>query len=340
MKTKYCLLFVVYCLLFNANLFALSDKILQVEKQLEEINARGEAVNNYEFTKALSYLHVAKQEETRNGKNSVIKESLLRAKEQVSLLTTTGDKSLEGVFSSTNPIGNVKEKTRPDLWKRIDELKKHQGLRCATHKIAEAEVLIVWGAYHGERLGRTYEQTIYKMAEDKLLQGERLARFCHLSICPWSTEKFAIADNCFMAGGCAVNSDKDTGFSMLSIEADALFAFDKYEFKDIKAQGVEKLNKFSDFVKNSPKKNYKIYVVGHTDILGTSSYNDLLSTRRALTVKKYLGSRGLDMKMMEESGMGKNKQIHFCEDKNLKGKALYECLQPNRRVEVYLKFLE
>lgn len=298
------ILFIVYCLVFSVNVLALSDKILQVEKTLEEINAKGEAVNNYEFTKALSYLHVAKQEETRNGKNSVIKEALLRANEQISLLQTTGDKSLERIFSSTNPIGGVKEKTRLDLWKRIDELKKHQGLECATHKIAEAEVLIVWGAYHGERLGRTYEETIYKMAEDKILQGERLARFCHLSICPWSTEKFAIADNCFMAGGCAVNSDKDTGFSMLSINADALFAFDKYETKDIKSEGFEKLDKFSSFVKNSPKKNYKIYVVGHTDLLGSVSYNELLSKRRAVTVKKYLASKGLESNMMEESGMG------------------------------------
>jgi OmpA-OmpF porin, OOP family len=78
-----------------------------------------------------------------------------------------------------------------------------------------------------------------------------------------------------------------------------------------------------------------VLVTGHTDRLGTDAYNQKLSMRRADAVRDYLVSKGVDKAKIETIGMGEKQPVVQCDQKGMK--ALIECLQPNRRVEVQVK---
>jgi OOP family OmpA-OmpF porin len=79
-----------------------------------------------------------------------------------------------------------------------------------------------------------------------------------------------------------------------------------------------------------------VIVTGHTDRIGTLNYNMKLSERRAVVVKDYLVSQGIDQKLIFWEGKGPKQPIpvtKFCDNK-MKRKQLIECLAPNRRVTV------
>jgi OmpA-OmpF porin, OOP family len=80
-----------------------------------------------------------------------------------------------------------------------------------------------------------------------------------------------------------------------------------------------------------------VLVTGHTDRLGSQSYNQKLSERRAAAVAAYLASKGVAKDKIETLGMGKTQPVPgvVCEQKNRK--ELIACLQPHRRVEVEVK---
>jgi len=77
-------------------------------------------------------------------------------------------------------------------------------------------------------------------------------------------------------------------------------------------------------------------ISGHSDKLGTEKYNKTLSEKRALLVKDYVVSKGIDPKVIFWEGNGSKKPIpvtKFCTNK-MPRKQLIECLAPNRRVTV------
>jgi OOP family OmpA-OmpF porin len=79
-----------------------------------------------------------------------------------------------------------------------------------------------------------------------------------------------------------------------------------------------------------------VIVTGHTDRIGSMGYNMKLSERRAVVVKDYLVSTGIDQKLIFWEGKGPKQPIpvtKFCDNK-MKRKQLIECLAPNRRVTV------
>ena len=79
-----------------------------------------------------------------------------------------------------------------------------------------------------------------------------------------------------------------------------------------------------------------VIVTGHTDRIGSMKYNMKLSEKRALTVKDYIVSKGIDQKLIFWEGKGPKQPIpvtKFCDNK-MKRKQLIECLAPNRRVTV------
>ena len=77
-------------------------------------------------------------------------------------------------------------------------------------------------------------------------------------------------------------------------------------------------------------------ISGHTDRIGSEKYNKTLSEKRALGVRDYVVSKGINPKLIFWEGNGFKKPIpvtKFCTDK-MSRKQLIECLSPNRRVTV------
>ncbi len=97
--------------------------------------------------------------------------------------------------------------------------------------------------------------------------------------------------------------------------------------------GMAKANKRA---KRGPVKIGAVVVTGHTDRIGGAAYNQKLSERRAVVVKDYLISKGVDQKLIFWEGKASKQPIpvtKFCDNK-MKRKDLIECLAPNRRVTV------
>jgi OOP family OmpA-OmpF porin len=117
----------------------------------------------------------------------------------------------------------------------------------------------------------------------------------------------------------------------IEFSADTLFDFDK---ATLRPKGKEVLDELASVLSGATYDT--ILAIGYTDPIGSEKYNLKLSERRAASVKAYLQSKGIATEKITTEGKGKtNLKVTFKDCKGSKGrKALIECLQPNRRVEV------
>ena len=76
-----------------------------------------------------------------------------------------------------------------------------------------------------------------------------------------------------------------------------------------------------------------VTIVGYTDRIGSTKYNQKLSEERANSVKAYLESKGVAGNRLTAVGKGEADPVVECKDEK-KRAALIKCLEPNRRVEI------
>jgi len=116
----------------------------------------------------------------------------------------------------------------------------------------------------------------------------------------------------------------------VTFNADTLFDFDKAELRPGGRAALDAfLGKIADM---SPE---TITVVGHTDRLGSDSYNQNLSEQRAQTVKIYLIGEGAQPEGIRAEGRGEAQPVTGAgECGGAKSAKVIACLQPDRRVEV------
>jgi OOP family OmpA-OmpF porin len=109
--------------------------------------------------------------------------------------------------------------------------------------------------------------------------------------------------------------------SKVTYAADAFFDFDK---SVIKPEGKAKLDDLVDKIKGI---NLEVIIaVGHTDSVGSDSYNQKLSVRRSEAVKAYLVSKGIEKNRVYTEGKGEKQPV--ADNKTAEGRA------KNRRVEI------
>lgn len=119
----------------------------------------------------------------------------------------------------------------------------------------------------------------------------------------------------------------------VTIPADTLFAFDKADLTDA---GKEKLAAFASNAKQL-KQLEVIIAVGHADRIGSDTYNQKLSERRATTVKNFLIDQGIPDNKVFTEGKGESQPVTDNEYKKLgrfngKNKKLVDFFAPDRRV--------
>jgi len=117
-----------------------------------------------------------------------------------------------------------------------------------------------------------------------------------------------------------------------TFSADSLFDFDKFV---VKPAGRVDLDKFAIDLKGL---DYDVIsVTGHTDRIGSHTYNQKLSERRADAVKSYLvASAGVPANKIRAQGLDGAEPVTKPGDcvGNKATKALIACLQPDRRVDI------
>jgi outer membrane protein OmpA-like peptidoglycan-associated protein/tetratricopeptide (TPR) repeat protein len=112
----------------------------------------------------------------------------------------------------------------------------------------------------------------------------------------------------------------EVGFS--KVLRNIYFDTDKTELKD---PSLEELNKLERMMTQNAGMN--IGIVGHTDEIGSEKYNLELSKKRALAVKTFLVSKGIDPRRIKTGGLGSMFPIASNDDEE-EGREL------NRRVEM------
>jgi OmpA-OmpF porin, OOP family len=118
----------------------------------------------------------------------------------------------------------------------------------------------------------------------------------------------------------------------VSFAAETLFGFDR---ADLRPAGNVSLDNFLKELENT--KYDSINVIGHTDRLGTTAYNQSLSEQRANAVKNYLVNNGkLDASKVTAAGKGETTPLTNAADckGNKASVKLIACLQPDRRVDL------
>lgn len=124
-------------------------------------------------------------------------------------------------------------------------------------------------------------------------------------------------------------SGPDRAMAPITLQADALFDFDKAV---LKPEGKASLDDLIGKLKAHPEVE-AIMATGHTDRIGSEAYNQKLSERRVQAVKTYMVNNGVDAGRINTAAKGESEPVVSCSD--VKGrKALIKCLAPNRRVEV------
>lgn len=110
----------------------------------------------------------------------------------------------------------------------------------------------------------------------------------------------------------------------LTLDSEVSFDFNKYEIKPAFHDSLDKLaaviNKYDRTV---------VHVVGHTDSVGSDSYNQRLSEKRAESVVSYLLRKGVRYDRLHASGKGES-EPRATNDTEA-GRQL------NRRVEIFIK---
>ena len=107
----------------------------------------------------------------------------------------------------------------------------------------------------------------------------------------------------------------------VTFAADTFFDFDK---ATLKPEGKAKLD---DLVGKTSGMNLEVIIaVGHTDSVGTDTYNQKLTVKRADAVKAYLVSKGIEKNRVYTEGKGEKQPV--ADNKTAEGRS------KNRRVEV------
>jgi len=116
---------------------------------------------------------------------------------------------------------------------------------------------------------------------------------------------------------------KQTERGVVLTLGDVLFPFAKAELSPRARSNIEKL---TDFLAKHP--NRKVLIEGHTDNVGSTSFNMTLSEKRAQAVKKMLTDRGVEAGRITTEGYGKSRPVA--------SNATPYGRQLNRRVEVVI----
>lgn len=95
----------------------------------------------------------------------------------------------------------------------------------------------------------------------------------------------------------------------------------------LKSSSNAALDKVADLLRQHS--DYRLNLIGHTDDIGSDSYNVVLSIKRAEAVKKYLVGKGVSAAVLTATGLGETKPESS--NKTSEGRA------KNRRVEVIKK---
>ncbi|MBD3842059.1 MAG: OmpA family protein [Campylobacterales bacterium] len=141
--------------------------------------------------------------------------------------------------------------------------------------------------------------------------------------CPLDSDSDGISDNFDECTNTPFGYDVDNKGCAISTNLRVNFL---YKSTDLTSSADAQIKKLADFIKE--KHNYRVHIVGHTDNVATQRYNQKLSEKRALSVKKALIEYGVNPEILTSEGKGE--MFPIADNNTPEGKFT------NRRVEIQL----
>ena len=122
----------------------------------------------------------------------------------------------------------------------------------------------------------------------------------------------------------------------IDLAADTLFKFDGSSLNDLLPKGRQEVQDVASKISTGFVSVSKIILVGHTDRLGSETYNQKLGQNRAETVRSLLVQNGVSANIISVASAGKNQPVTDGCPTVKSREALKGCLQPDRRVTVQI----
>jgi OmpA-OmpF porin, OOP family len=284
-------------------IFADQKDMQSLQDRLSALNkTKGIALDSYHHAKAQCWLDVAAHEYHRNDRSGFIEYALDKTKVAIA--------SLESGSVAT------------------DSTDKEQRY-CSQAERACHEVRQEHADHEERQFGWRHARAYHAIAQDLLKQSKFKEQACIVATqavlpiaaptAPVKQQVLALQDDPVVV----------TKFVLL---AEALFAFNKFQEKDLSDGGRRRLNQMLAKLPSVGASKATITVTGYADKIGREAYNRTLSEKRAQTVKSYLIGKGIPADAITAlAGEWKNRS-DFCNstDKN----SQIACLSTDRRVEI------
>lgn len=290
------------------------------QARIAALNARGlgkgPKVSEYHLSKAQCWLDVSFHEYTRNDRSPFPQQALAQSDRLIVLM-----ESNTTPLPDDTPLVNDAERLRPDLWDAATRLKSRDGYRCATQRVACAEVELVHAGNENKQLGWQRAKPYVQMAEDLLVDAQAAAQQCAAPV--------TVAGAPVMLPVARIEPTE--------MSAAVVFGFGQTGEGGIRAMSRGQFDQLIARAKSSGAKIEKVTVNGYADRLNASGkpeFNQKISDKRAQTVAGMLVAAGIDRSLITVQGKSESSPVEACAGSYKSAAELEECLLPNRRVEV------
>ena len=316
------------------------NHFVELQARIAKLKA-GEAQcpRDYHVAKAQAWLNFSRdQYHERAWQKNIQTTTFNEARRIVDALEAGQDPGLD------TPMVSDAQKLRPDLWAIANKIKEQVPgpLCCAQTEAAFCEVQLVWSGHALANLGGWRRATPHvRMAEDLCADAAR--NQCR-TIPPIPAVDVPPLPPIPLVPPVPVPT-----YEKITLAAGALFKHGQSAIDQMLPAGRAQLDELVAKLKEL-KGVDRLLITGHADKTNSSgdpAFNDKLSLARASTVRSYLTVKGADMSRTEVASKGDREPVKTdCpvpqgSDGVTVGRAArkamqayFDCLQPNRRVEI------
>lgn len=263
------------------------------------------------------------------------------------VLAMTGCMGTKAVSSNISTHGTVAAEDivfpkLEDAWQKDGQFPNRENLSKIRPGIAKDELYQLIGRPHFSEANRAREWDYIL----KFYQADNSVKVCQYKVI--FDDKFKGQEFYWLPADCANFAKVMPATSApviaaapiinekITLEADALFKFDKWKLEDMLPAGRTRLDELAaQLIAWEARGESRVLLTGHTDRYGDDMYNMNLSMLRAQTVRQYLINHGVSANTLTATGAGESQPLpNVVCDVNMPREQQIKCLQPNRRVEV------
>jgi len=317
--------------LLSAPKMRMTDAVIQsdlnvyhaLQKRMEMIEPSDLTHGHYHIAKTRALIKMSWDEYHENESTALVEAALQEAKKMIILM----EAKTQNISLDTDMLPDT-QKVRPKLWKIAQDMKKSTKFHCVEIPIAELEIELMWAGHQVKEMGMIHARNELDDAETLAKRAQTLFDACD----PKPIEPACIPASRLCEQPAPVLFPEPV---VQRPDHKIIVYFDLNKGK-LNAKGPGTLDAALKFIQQYPEA-YRIRIEAHTDRLASTAHNEVLSKARAEHVRDYLIHHGIDKNLFELEWFGETQPEVFCSDKDYPTHtALAQCLQPNRRAEVFI----